>query len=218
MTSLSQAHVRYNTVRHPHTRDSSTNNNGPQQSAPWWVTSRSRVVILLLGIIATVEVVRYVKIHQEMFFLYEHNDRDRDMTFGMPSVWSSVSSLSCDQATTGRATATATSLTQESQKRTTIAYATSITAYDPTDSDHKLIDRAAVLHQSIRLASQKSHRYDYHMYAFVHPDAGGCAPILRNLGYRVQIRDTPFNESMIANPDLATAQRNGCCGAKVCLT
>ncbi|KAG7355499.1 hypothetical protein IV203_000185 [Nitzschia inconspicua] len=100
------------------------------------------------------------------------------------------------------------------KKKTIIAYATSITAYDPKDSDKKLIDRAAVLHQSIRLAAQRSVKYDYHMYAFVHPDAVQCSPMLQNLGYRVQIRETPFNASAIPNEDLRIAQKNGCCGAK----
>jgi hypothetical protein len=201
-------------LRRSNARNTSTNSDNGQQlqsGPPWWVIlTTSRVVIPLVVFIATFEVVRYAKIHNEIVtILHEHQDR----TFGMPPMWSSA----CEQTTT----ATGSSIKGRSTKslssypKTTIAYATSITAYDPTVSHHKLIDRAAVLHQSIRLASQNSPRYDYHMYAFVHPDAAGCVSMLQKLGYRVQIRETPFNESLITNKELAIAQRNGCCGAKV---
>lgn len=95
------------------------------------------------------------------------------------------------------------------KKKTTIAYAVSITNFN----SKLMYDGAAVVHQSIRLASKKS-RYDYHMIAFVHPDAKECAPFMKKLGYEVQIRETPFNETEIKNPALQQAQRNSCCGAK----
>lgn len=102
-----------------------------------------------------------------------------------------------------------------SPSRITIAYAVSITAC-PLDGGRvreSLVDGAAVLHQSIRLASRQS-KYGYKMIAFVHPDAQGCVEALKNLGYEIQIRLTPFNETEIQSQDLRDAQRNSCCGAK----
>lgn len=94
--------------------------------------------------------------------------------------------------------------------KTKIAYAVSVTSCKLSSN---LLDGGAVLHQSIRLASANS-SYGYQMIAFVHPDATECAPHFLNLGYDVQIRDTPFNESAIPNPELVAAQRVSCCGAK----
>jgi hypothetical protein len=101
---------------------------------------------------------------------------------------------------------------KEVPKKTTIAYAVSVTQCD-MEGLAKLQDGAAVLHQSIRLASRDS-RYDYYMVAFVHPSANECAAVLRALGYEVQIRPTPFNDTIIQNDELALAQENSCCGTK----
>lgn len=57
-------------------------------------------------------------------------------------------------------------------------------------------------------------RYDYHLYAFVHPDAIDAKPILERLGYLVQVREAPINITEIANPRLIDAQSNGCCNEK----
>lgn len=100
----------------------------------------------------------------------------------------------------------------QNSNKTKIAYAVSITGCNPREK-FVLLDDAAVLHQSIRLASNQS-RYGYHMMAFVHHDASECAPYLSKLGYEVQVKETPFNESAISNPELAEAQGNSCCGAK----
>ena len=102
-------------------------------------------------------------------------------------------------------------------RKTTVAYAVTITKYstgsrlDPT----LMYDRAAILHQSIKLAMSKSNRYDYHLYAFVHPDAIEVKQVMEQFGYRVQVRETPFNVSHIQNHKLIKAQNNGCCGEKV---
>jgi hypothetical protein len=101
--------------------------------------------------------------------------------------------------------------------KTTVAYAVTVTKFklsENKNNNSKHIDRAAVLHQSIKLAMQKSLRYDYHIYAFVHPDAIDAKPLLERLGYRVQVRDTPFNITEIRNFDLVDGQRIGCCGDK----
>eukprot|EP00934_Nitzschia_sp_Nitz4_P007495 Nitzschia sp. Nitz4//scaffold65_size103378//82391//86634//NITZ4_004480-RA/size103378-processed-gene-0.36-mRNA-1//1//CDS//3329556282//7485//frame0 len=96
--------------------------------------------------------------------------------------------------------------------KTAIAFAVTVTDWNP-EGGRTLLDNAAVLKHSVDLASKES-RYDYHMLAFVHPDAQACATYLSKLGYQVQIRDTPFNETEIENQDLIDAQRNSCCGAK----
>jgi hypothetical protein len=102
-------------------------------------------------------------------------------------------------------------------QKTTVAYAVTVTKFSSGKSTDKntLFDRAAILHQSIKSAMKLSSRYDYHIYAFVHPDAIEVKPLLESLGYRVQIRDTPFNITHIQNQNLIDAQGNGCCGEKV---
>jgi hypothetical protein len=105
-----------------------------------------------------------------------------------------------------------THLTYQQKRKTTVAYAVSVTGYK--EGSTNLLDRAAVLHQSIKLAMQQSARYDFHIYAFVHPDAEPAADKFKQLGYRVQIRDTPFNLSDVPNPEFVAAQKSGCCGEK----
>lgn len=101
-------------------------------------------------------------------------------------------------------------MTETKGKKTTIAYAVSITK---CKKNSVMFDGASVVRQSIKLASRHS-KYDYHMIAFLHPDAEVCGPRLENLGYDVQVRDTPFNETQIQNPMLIEAQGNSCCGTK----
>ena len=53
------------------------------------------------------------------------------------------------------------------------------------------------------------------MIAFVHPDAVPCSSVFRNLGYDVQIRDTPFNVSAIRGDFLREhVIKSGCCGER----
>lgn len=103
------------------------------------------------------------------------------------------------------------------QKKTTVAYAVTITKFASGKAlpSNTLFDRAAVLHQSIKSAMKQSSRYDYHIYAFVHPDAIEVKPFMEQLGYRVQVRETPFNITNIQNENLIKAQSNSCCGEKV---
>jgi hypothetical protein len=113
-------------------------------------------------------------------------------------------------------TTTTTSSSSSETKKIVIAYAVSITACSSNKGPFqggKLFDNAAVLHQSVKLASQRS-KYDYHMIAFVHPDATDCANAMKKLGYEVQVRETPFNETEIENPVLQQVQESGCCGSK----
>jgi hypothetical protein len=102
------------------------------------------------------------------------------------------------------------------KKKTTIAYAVTVTDFRSGKHTDKttLFDRAAVLHQSIKQSMSQSERYDYHIYAFVHPDAVEVQPTFEKLGYRVLVRDTPFNLTQVPNEALVAAQGNSCCGDK----
>ncbi len=106
--------------------------------------------------------------------------------------------------------------TKRALEKTTIAFAVTITKFRSGKSlpATTLYDRAAVLHQSLKAAMQQSDRYDYHLYAFVHPDAIEVKPRMEQLGFRVQIRETPFNVTDIQNKELVKAQNRGCCGEK----
>lgn len=53
------------------------------------------------------------------------------------------------------------------------------------------------------------------MIAFVHPDAVPCSEIFRELGYEVQIRETPFNVTDIKGEFLREhIVKSGCCGER----
>ena len=110
--------------------------------------------------------------------------------------------------------------TTKTKTKTTVAYAITVTNFaglttNPEPRKGMILDRAAVLHQSIKLAMNTSSRYDYDIHAFVHPEAVEVVPWLKRLGYRVHIKDTPFNITDIQNPDLIAAQNNGCCQERV---
>ncbi|KAL7524410.1 hypothetical protein ACHAXR_001557 [Thalassiosira sp. AJA248-18] len=53
------------------------------------------------------------------------------------------------------------------------------------------------------------------MIAFVHPNAESCSNVFRDLGYMVQIRETPFNVTDIKGEFLREhVVKSGCCGEK----
>jgi hypothetical protein len=120
--------------------------------------------------------------------------------------------------------------TKTKKKKVTIGYAVTVTdcfLKDPphiqyNEPDHAnrvkvqdtLLDNAAVLKQSIYLASQQSSEYDSKFHAFVHTDAVHCAPYMTKLGYHVQILGNPVNKTEMKNLELAAATKNGCCGEK----
>ena len=117
----------------------------------------------------------------------------------------------------GNIISSSSSSSSSTTQKTTVAYAVTVTKFSTGKFTDKntMLDRAAVLHQSIKSAMKQSNRYDYHIYAFVHPDAIEIKPLLEPLGYKVQIRDTPFNITHIQNQNLINAQGNSCCGEKV---
>ena len=174
----------------------------------WWSRNSSnlstRLVILFVVILALFQVSRNFG-QMRQISIYGIDDALAQMD--LPSV---VSSIMNNNTYVDRPKITIPS-------KMTVAYAVTISNFSVKTAIQKgtILDRAAVLHQSIKLAMEKSLRYDYHLYAFVHPDAIEAKPMLERLGYRVQIRDTPFNITDISNPELIEAQNNGCCGEKV---
>ena len=98
--------------------------------------------------------------------------------------------------------------------KATIAYAISITA---CKQDNGLLDGAAVLQHSIHLNSirvPRKSKYDYKMFAFVHPEAINCTKPLQALGYEVQIRPTPIRVDDVRGTYKTIASKAGCCGEK----
>lgn len=105
-----------------------------------------------------------------------------------------------------------------------VAYAITISgcSKSPEESHHhdpSLVDAAAVLQHSIHAISSRVgvSRYDFKMYAFIHPSAKHCAfYALEALGYEVQVRETPLNVTTeVPYKMLRKALLNqGCCGEK----
>ena len=53
------------------------------------------------------------------------------------------------------------------------------------------------------------------MIAFVHPNAESCSHVFSDLGYTIQIRDTPFDVTKIQGKFLREhVVKSGCCGEK----
>lgn len=104
--------------------------------------------------------------------------------------------------------------------KATIGYAITVTSCPQSTSDSGMLDGAAVLRHSIHRNSARStsssSRYDYQMYALVHPSAESCARSqLQPLGYTVLLRDVPVPLQEIEGEYLRSrVEKNGCCGEK----
>jgi hypothetical protein len=100
--------------------------------------------------------------------------------------------------------------------RPVIGYAVTITGCSSTGDP--LTEGAAVLQHSIHRASVHGTlggKYDYRLYALVHPEAAPCARPLADLGYTVLERETPVAVADIAGAFLREQiATNGCCGEK----
>lgn len=107
--------------------------------------------------------------------------------------------------------------TEAPRPKMEVAYAISITSC-PTNTT-SVIDGPAVLAYSIHHVSKRYNasisKYDYKLYAFIHPSAQNCTNFLTTLGYQVQIRDLPFSANEIRSDYYQTAiEEQGCCGSK----
>ena len=97
----------------------------------------------------------------------------------------------------------------------------SSTPLDQTDStgQFSVFDGPAILGHSIHRSSIRFNatisKYDYRLYAFVHPDSNDCAENLSKLGYEILIRDTPIDVHRIHNEQYKEdIESGGCCGSK----
>ncbi|KAL7514674.1 hypothetical protein ACHAXN_011906 [Cyclotella atomus] len=103
----------------------------------------------------------------------------------------------------------------------TIAYTVTLTGcgkndkrYSTADAMNLIHQGAAVLSHSIHLAHLNS-KYNYQMYALVHPTAKECSVHLPELGYTVLVRNTPFDKSDIRGQYLREhIDKASCCGEK----
>mmetsp|Transcript_14904 Transcript_14904/g.18731 ORF Transcript_14904/g.18731 Transcript_14904/m.18731 type:complete len:381 (+) Transcript_14904:1-1143(+) len=96
-----------------------------------------------------------------------------------------------------------------------IGYAISLTSC----GTEPYADAAAVLKHSIHLNSIRTpssgSKYDYKMYAFVHPQALDCSEVYKSLGYEVMTTDTPVDVTKIKGEFLrTTVVKRGCCQEK----
>ena len=108
--------------------------------------------------------------------------------------------------------------------KATIGYAITVSgcpkAGSRGDFGAGITDGAAVLLHSIHMNSirnaESGSKYDYKMYALVHPEAEHCArPTLEPLGYKILVRDVPVSLSEIEGKYLREkVSSNGCCGEK----
>jgi len=102
-----------------------------------------------------------------------------------------------------------------------IAYVVTITGcgdqkrYSREQAMGLITQGAAVLRHSIHLAHSQSNRYDYQMYALIHPSAKECSSAVSQLGYTTLIRNTPFDRKEIKKEFLREhIDRASCCGEK----
>lgn len=101
----------------------------------------------------------------------------------------------------------------------TIAYTLSLTSCKADGVNLRLYDAAAVLKHSIHLNSiqtpSSGSKYDYHMVAFVHPEAVNCSGALEALGYEIKVRDTPIDVKEIQSEYYRSrVVKGGCCQEK----
>lgn len=104
---------------------------------------------------------------------------------------------------------------QQFGAKATIGYAVTFTECKMGEKSY--LDGAAVLSYSIHKHSirspSSSSRYDYKLYAFLHPNATSCSDELLNMGYNVQIREIPFDLKDIRGPLKEYIHGASCCGA-----
>ena len=132
---------------------------------------------------------------------------------------------------------------KKKEAKATIGYAITVSGCPKNNGSRGdfgagILDGAAVLKHSIHLNSIRNNndnnndlrnsdnndqyrssslsKYDYQMYALVHPDAESCARSqLQPLGYQILIRDVPVPLTEIQGEYLRSkVPNNGCCGDK----
>jgi hypothetical protein len=81
-----------------------------------------------------------------------------------------------------------------------------------------MVDGAAVLSYSIHKNSIRNpaseSKYDYKLFAFVHPESSNCTAILEQLGYAALVKDTPIRRQDIRGNLKNVVEDNSSCGVK----
>jgi hypothetical protein len=101
-----------------------------------------------------------------------------------------------------------------------IGYSITVTKCQPDaqSSTRSRLDQAAVLLYSIHQNSIRNpfsgSKYDYKVYAFVHPEAANCSDSLERIGYQVQIRDSPVLKEEIKGTLKDYVSHASCCQEK----
>lgn len=110
--------------------------------------------------------------------------------------------------------------TTTDKKHPVIAYVVTLTGcgndkrYTRSAAMGLITQGAAVLRHSIELAHSNS-RYDFQMYALIHPSAKECSSTISKLGYTTLIRNTPFEATDIQTKFLReNIDGASCCGRK----
>ena len=108
----------------------------------------------------------------------------------------------------------------ERSTKEVIAYCVTLTGcgnskrYTKQDAMNLVTQGAAVLRHSVELAHAKS-KYDFQMYALIHPSAKECASTIKKVGYTTLIRNTPFDADDIQGKFLREhIDGASCCGRK----
>ena len=116
-----------------------------------------------------------------------------------------------------------TTKTTATRPKPVIAYTVTLTGCGKNDKRYSTADAMGLIHQgaavlahSIQLAhAANNSKYDYQMYALVHPSAKECSIHLPQLGYTVLIRNTPFDKQDIRQTFLReNIDKASCCGEK----
>ena len=99
---------------------------------------------------------------------------------------------------------------------TTIGYAVSFlqcSSKVTQTSSGTLVDASLILRHSVHTQHAKS-RYDYKMYALVHPQAVDCSKLLGQVGFQVIVVEPPVLQSEIQGEYLRKSiHKEWCCGA-----
>jgi hypothetical protein len=107
---------------------------------------------------------------------------------------------------------------QTEQNITTVAYAISlIKCGDKQSTPEGLTDAALVLRHSVHLQSRRNpssgSKYDYKMYALVHPQAQNCSRVLQDVGFTIVTVPPPLQPSDIRDEYLKeNIHKEWCCG------
>jgi len=178
----------------------------------YWTSRLTYLVLALIcyAIISTLWVDQGVH-HEFLLLRHQHGESTRLQT---------VEETSSEQKQNNKVIRNVETWTSDHQPDVDkIAYVVTITGCgQDRDIPFHIAEGAAVLRHSIHQNSVHGNvggQYDYQLYAFYHPEVAACAPVLQDLGYTVQERNTPVAVEDIQGEFLRERiVKNGCCGEK----